>query len=92
MGERGFIGFFYLWLYPPIHSFPTNYALMEEYPQEDEIMSETYAYLRVSTKEQNEDRQLAAIQGLEITDDHVFLDKESGRNFEKAPNMTQMAA
>ena len=83
MGERGFIGFFYLWLYPPIHSFPTNYALMEEYPQEDEIMSETYAYLRVSTKEQNEDRQLAAIQGLDITDDHVFIDKESGRNFER---------
>lgn len=46
-------------------------------------MSEIYAYLRVSTKEQNEDRQLAAIQGLKITDDHVFLDKESGRNFER---------
>lgn len=46
-------------------------------------MSEIYAYLRVSTKEQNEDRQLAAIQGLEITEDHVFLDKESGRNFER---------
>lgn len=46
-------------------------------------MSEVYAYLRVSTKEQNEDRQLAAIQGLEITEDHVFLDKESGRNFER---------
>ena len=46
-------------------------------------MSEIYAYLRVSTKEQNEDRQLAAIQGLEITEDHVFLDKESGKNFER---------
>lgn len=46
-------------------------------------MSEIYAYLRVSTKEQNEDRQLAAIQGLKITEDHVFLDKESGRNFER---------
>ena len=46
-------------------------------------MNEVYAYLRVSTKEQNEDRQLAAIQGLEITEDHVFLDKESGRNFER---------
>lgn len=46
-------------------------------------MSETYAYLRVSTREQNEERQLAAIQGLDITDDHVFIDKESGRNFDR---------
>lgn len=38
-----------------------------------------YAYLRVSTKEQREDRQLDALQGLEI--DRVFLDKASGKNF-----------
>lgn len=40
-----------------------------------------YAYLRVSTKEQCEDRQLDALQGLEI--DKVFLDKASGKNFER---------
>ncbi len=40
-----------------------------------------YAYLRVSTKEQCEDRQLDALQGLEI--DRVFLDKASGKNFER---------
>ena len=40
-----------------------------------------YAYLRVSTKEQCEDRQLDALQGLEI--DEVFLDKASGKNFER---------
>lgn len=46
-------------------------------------MSNAYAYLRVSTKEQNEDRQLAAIEGLGIPKEHVFLDKESGKSFER---------
>ena len=46
-------------------------------------MSETYAYLRVSTREQNEDRQLAAIEGYGIPKEHVYLDKESGKNFDR---------
>ena len=52
-------------------------------------MGEQYAYLRVSTREQNEDRQLAAIEGYGIPDDHVFLDKESGKNFDR-PNYIRM--
>ena len=46
-------------------------------------MGQTYAYLRVSTREQNEERQVAAIEGLEIPEDNVFLDKESGKNFHR---------
>lgn len=41
----------------------------------------TYAYLRVSTREQNEERQLLAIEGLGIPEKNVYLDKESGKNF-----------
>ena len=52
-------------------------------------MGEKYAYLRVSTREQNEDRQLAAIEGYGIPDDHVFLDKESGKNFDR-PNYIRL--
>ncbi|MCI7806473.1 MAG: recombinase family protein [Spirochaetales bacterium] len=52
-------------------------------------MGEKYAYLRVSTREQNEDRQLAAIEGYGIPDDHIFLDKESGKNFDR-PNYIRM--
>ena len=52
-------------------------------------MGEQYAYLRVSTREQNEDRQLAAIEGYGIPDDHIFLDKESGKNFDR-PNYIRM--
>lgn len=54
-------------------------------------MGQTYAYLRVSTREQNEERQLAAIEGLEIPKDNVFLDKESGKNFHR-PEYTKMKA
>lgn len=44
-------------------------------------MTMTYAYLRVSTREQNEERQLLAIEGLGIPEKNIFLDKESGKNF-----------
>ena len=54
-------------------------------------MGQTYAYLRVSTREQNEERQLAAIEGLEIPKDNVILDKESGKNFHR-PEYIKMKA
>lgn len=54
-------------------------------------MGQTYAYLRVSTREQNEERQLAAIEGLEIPKDNVFLDKESGKDFHR-PEYIKMKA
>ena len=54
-------------------------------------MGQIYAYLRVSTREQNEERQLTAIEGLEIPKDNVFLDKESGKNFHR-PEYIKMKA
>ena len=41
----------------------------------------TYAYIRVSTKEQNLDRQWEAIKGLDV--DEVFSDKQSGKDFDR---------
>ena len=46
-------------------------------------MNNKYAYLRVSTREQNEEMQLAAIEGYDIPKENVYLDKESGRNFDR---------
>ncbi len=43
----------------------------------------TYGYIRVSTREQNEDRQLIALQGLKIPENHIFLDKQSGKDFNR---------
>lgn len=45
--------------------------------------TQKYAYIRVSTKEQNEDRQVNAIAALNIPKKNVFLDKMSGKDFER---------
>ena len=46
-------------------------------------LSEIYGYIRVSTREQNEDRQLAALQEMSVPAGHIFLDKQSGRDFNR---------
>ena len=40
-----------------------------------------YGYVRVSTKEQNEDRQLIAMKDYGVT--QVITDKESGKDFNR---------
>jgi DNA invertase Pin-like site-specific DNA recombinase len=44
-----------------------------------------YAYLRVSTKDQNVARQLKALKEYrdKLLDENVFIDKQSGKNFER---------
>ena len=42
-----------------------------------------YGYVRVSTKEQNIDRQLADMYSLGLTDSNIFIDKQSGKDFER---------
>lgn len=43
-----------------------------------------YGYIRVSTKEQNEDRQLKAMLEAGVTEDAIFLDKQSGKDFNRS--------
>lgn len=43
----------------------------------------TYGYVRVSSREQNEDRQLDALRGMEIAKRNIFIDKQSGKDFER---------
>ena len=42
-----------------------------------------YGYVRVSTIEQNEDRQLDSMAELNIPTSHVFVDKKSGKDFQR---------
>lgn len=44
-----------------------------------------YAYLRVSTKEQNLERQLLAVKEYraELLDENIYSDKQSGKNFNR---------
>lgn len=43
----------------------------------------TYGYVRVSSRDQNEDRQLDALRGMEIEERNIFIDKQSGKDFER---------
>lgn len=45
-------------------------------------MSE-YGYVRVSSKDQNEDRQLDAFHTCGLMDNQIFIDKASGKNFDR---------
>lgn len=42
-----------------------------------------YGYARVSTREQNEDRQMIAMQQFGVAQTHIFLDKQSGKDFNR---------
>lgn len=42
-----------------------------------------YAYIRVSTKNQNIDRQYEEIKALDIEDKYIYIDKESGKDFDR---------
>lgn len=46
-------------------------------------MAKTYGYIRVSTKEQNEDRQVIALEEAGIDKQNVFMDKQSGKDFQR---------
>lgn len=46
-------------------------------------MGMTYGYVRVSTREQKEDRQLLALKDAQILEENIYVDKQSGKNFER---------
>lgn len=46
-------------------------------------MRNTYGYIRVSTKEQNEDRQLIAMEERKIPLKNCYIDKQSGKDFNR---------
>ncbi len=47
------------------------------------IENKTYGYIRVSSKDQNEDRQLRAIQSRGVPDAFIYTDKQSGADFNR---------
>ena len=48
-----------------------------------------YGYVRVSSLDQNEDRQLIALQEVHIPPKNIFMDKQSGKDFNR-PNYKKM--
>ena len=47
------------------------------------IEKKIYGYIRVSTREQNEDRQLIALREIGVPEKNIFLDKQSGKDFNR---------
>ena len=52
-------------------------------PEKRDDEMETYGYVRVSSADQNEDRQMLALAELQIPESRVFVDKQSGKDFER---------
>lgn len=52
------------------------------------MSSKTFYYARVSTKSQNEDRQILAFKALGADDRDIIVDKESGKNMDRPGYLT----
>jgi len=52
---------------------------------EENVMEETkhYAYVRVSSRDQNVDRQMTALLALGIPEQNIYMDKQSGKDFNR---------
>lgn len=46
-------------------------------------MSKIYGYIRVSTREQNEIRQLVVMKNFGVPSENIFIDKQSGKDFNR---------
>lgn len=42
-----------------------------------------YGYIRVSSTDQNEDRQVTALRGKGVPDGNIYMDKQSGKDFDR---------
>lgn len=51
--------------------------------KEGKKMAQIYAYIRVSSKDQNERRQIMALQSYAIKKKNIFIDKQSGKDFDR---------
>ncbi|MCD7746064.1 MAG: recombinase family protein [Lachnospiraceae bacterium] len=52
-------------------------------------MKAIYGYVRVSSRDQNEDRQLIALEKVPVPKENIYIDKQSGKDFER-PRYKQM--
>ena len=61
-------------------------SLSEEIKREYEFINsncQKFGYARISTKEQNEGRQIEVFKNLGIPERNIFIDKQTGRNFNR---------
>ena len=51
--------------------------------KEERKMGTVYGYCRVSTREQHEDRQVIALKGMGVPEENIYMDKQSGKDFNR---------
>lgn len=49
------------------------------------MLNNVYGYVRVSSTDQNEERQMVALRGVPVPEKNIFMDKQSGKDFNR-PN------
>lgn len=62
---------------------------MIRYYTREEYGMKNYGYVRVSSIDQNEERQMMAMEKIKISKENIFMDKHSGKDFER-PNYRKM--
>ena len=50
---------------------------------ENQEKQKVYGYVRVSTREQNEDRQIVALKEMGVPESNIYIDKLSGKDFNR---------
>ena len=46
-------------------------------------MGNVYGYVRVSSKDQNEDRQVITMRKMQVPEENIYIDKQSGKDFNR---------
>jgi len=46
-------------------------------------MGNIYGYVRVSSRDQNEDRQLISMREMQVPEENIYIDKQSGKDFNR---------
>ena len=51
--------------------------------EEKTVMGNIYGYVRVSSRDQNEDRQIISMREMNIPEENIYIDKQSGKDFNR---------
>lgn len=60
-----------------------KFPVMQNFIKEAEHAMNIYGYIRVSSRDQNEDRQLLSLKQIGVLEKNIYLDKQSGRDFNR---------
>lgn len=47
------------------------------------MKNNVYGYIRVSTREQNIERQMISLQEAGVSKENIYIDRQSGKNFQR---------